>query len=368
MSSHATRGAADFELVMNAAFVERLHDEIASANRRVYVQVMTFDGDASGLGVADLLIKAAERGVDVQLIVDSFAFRYISDMNVNRRIGIPDPAALAEEVAATHAMFDRMEAAGIAVTYVQPFGRVLQYGAFRNHKKMYIFDDVAYIGGINISDHNFAWLDFNVAVHAPELVASLADDFAATRRGDKQSLSGPIVTNAHIKTTFDQLVAGATTSIVIASPYALDSELAEQLANAPASRKTVIASEESNFWTFRRTDPYVRKRLHDHGIEVRTFPDFFHAKFALFDDERVFVGSSNFGFHSFLCNQEVGVVIDEPEFVSSFVDLVSGTTEHPGTTNPMQYAIGAIASRILHTGTLLNDKVFGGYAPTLTTR
>ena len=43
---------------------------LGSAERRVLVQVMTFDGDASGLEVADLMVEAARRGVDVRLRQD----------------------------------------------------------------------------------------------------------------------------------------------------------------------------------------------------------------------------------------------------------------------------------------------------------
>lgn len=359
---------SDFELVMNAAFVRRLHDEISRATTRVYLQVMTFDGDDAGLGVAQLLIDAAERGVDVQITVDSFAFRYVSDMKVTARIGNDNPTAITEEAAATHAMFDRMEAAGITIVYVRPFGRILQFAPFRNHKKVFVFDDVACIGGINISDHNFEWLDFNVMIHDPTMVESIVTDFAVTRRGEHQSLNGPIVTNAHMRTTFDELVATATESIVIASPYVLDQALAKQLAAAPAPKKVVIAPERSNLRTFRASDHYVRRILRANGVEVRTFTEFFHAKFALFDNKRVFVGSSNFGFHSFLCNEEVGVVIEEPSFVSEIHDLLAGTTEHPGTTSAWEYMRGAAVSHYLHVGTILYDKIFAPHAPTLTTR
>ena len=47
---------------------------------------MTFDGDDSGLAVADLLIDAAtHRGVDVRLLVDCFALRYVSDTRATER-------------------------------------------------------------------------------------------------------------------------------------------------------------------------------------------------------------------------------------------------------------------------------------------
>ena len=61
----------------------------------------------------------------------------------------------------------RLRAAGVAVTFTQPWGPVLFFGLSRNHKKIYVVDDRAYLGGINISDHNFAWRDFMVAHRGP---------------------------------------------------------------------------------------------------------------------------------------------------------------------------------------------------------
>ena len=57
-------------LLRNREFIEDLKHVLGSAERRVLVQVMTFDGDASGLEVADLMVEAARRGVDVRLRQD----------------------------------------------------------------------------------------------------------------------------------------------------------------------------------------------------------------------------------------------------------------------------------------------------------
>lgn len=357
--------AAGNELVFTDAFIEQLHDQLAGATDRIYIQVMTFDGDAAGLGVAQLLIDAAGRGVEVQLAVDSFAFRYVSDVKVNKQ---RTPPEIVEEAAATHAMFDRMEAAGVDVTYINPFGAVLQWGPLRNHKKIYVIDDQAYIGGINISDHNFAWLDFNVAVEAPELVSILVEDFQRTRRGERRAVDGPFVTNEFVEATFVELMESAVESIVIASPYALDATLARRLGEVSAPRKVIVAPQRNNFRTFRVSDQYVRERMAAQGVELRTFTQFFHAKFAIFDSRRVFVGSPNFGLHSFRCNQEIGMVIEDAAVVAQFEDMVSQTESVTASTSPFGYALGGFVSSYIKAGTLFFSKVVSPYAPTLTNR
>ncbi len=353
--------AAQFELLMNSMFVQRLHDTIDAAQDRIYIQVMTFDGDSAGLGVAERLIAAVGRGVDVRLTVDSFAFRYISDTRST------DPE-IAEEVAATHAMFDRMELAGIDVVYVNPFGRLLPWIFFRNHKKIYVIDEMAYIGGINISDHNFEWLDFNIGLLDPEMVEIVTADFLLARRGERQSLNGPIITNEHIESTVAELIANARESVVIASPYALDDILAEQLAESPAVRKVVVAPSENNFRLFRLTDPYLRTRCRSFGIELRSFNEFFHAKFALIDGTTLLLGSSNFGLHSFRLNQEIAVVIEDPHIIAHFIELLEQTEVVDVPSSKFRYAIGAITSKVLCTGTPLFERFILPHAPTITTR
>ena len=174
MTGGATR------LLDNREFVDDLHRALRAAERRVLIQVMTFDGDAAGLAVADLMAAAAGRGVEVRLLVDCYALRYVSDRPAK------DPRVQAE-AAETAAMFERLQAAGVAVTFTQPWGPALLFGLSRNHKKLYVVDDHAYLGGINISDHNFAWRDFMIGTSDPAVVEALADDFVRTEHGERRS-------------------------------------------------------------------------------------------------------------------------------------------------------------------------------------
>ena len=298
-------------LLGNSEFVEDLHRALRSAERRVLIQVMTFDGDAAGLAVAEDMIEAASRGVDVRLLVDLYALRYVSDRPAK------DPEVRAE-AAETAAMFERLRAAGVTVTFTQPWGPVLLFGLSRNHKKLYVVDDHVYVGGINISDHNFAWRDFMIGTTDGAIVEVLAEDFSCTERGERQSLRGSVITNAEIEPVFNDIVCGATRSLVLASPYSLDIGILRLLEHAPAPAKAVVMARENNFRWLGATEPYIWGRLARSGVEMRTYPDFFHARFLLADDDKLLVGSSNFSRHSFRCNREVCLLITDTEFIAGF--------------------------------------------------
>ena len=352
-------------LLDNREFVADLHRALAEAGRRVLIQVMTFDGDASGQGVADLMIDAAGRGVDVRLLVDCFALRYVSDRPAKDR-------EVRAEAAGTAAMFERLRQAGVEVTFTQPWGPVLLFGLCRNHKKLYVVDDHAYLGGINISDHNFAWRDFMIRFTDPAIVEALADDFARTERGERHSANGAIITNAEIEPAFNELVGTATRSLVLASPYSLDVGIVDLLQRSPAPAKTVITARRNNYRWLRAAEPYIWSRLARSGVELHTYPDFFHARFLLADDGKLLVGSSNFSRHSFRCNQEVCLLITDREFITGFrarmladiepLDPSRSARWSPGT------AWGRAVARFYFHGIVGAAQVVTPLAPTLARR
>ena len=335
------------QLLDNREFVAELHQALRSAERRVLVQVMTFDGDASGLAVADLMADAAGRGVEVRLLVDCFALRYVSDRKAT------DPSVQAE-AAETKAMFARLRAAGVSVTFTQPFGPVLFFGLSRNHKKLYVVDDHAYVGGINISDHNFAWRDFMVRTEDPTVVEALAEDFGYTERGARRSVSSAVLTNRRIEPAFTEIVRGASRSLVLASPYSLDVGIVRLLGQARAPAKTVITAKQNNYRWLRTVEPYIWRRLARSGVDLRTYPDFFHARFLLADDDKLLVGSSNFSRHSFRCNQEVCLLITDTEFIADFKDRMLADTE------PLEFAGSAHQSGTAAWGQVVAHFYFHG--------
>ena len=359
-------GEGSVRLLDNAEFVEDLHRALRRAEQRILIQVMTFDGDASGLPVADLMADAARRGVDVRLLVDCFALRYVSDRPAK------DPEVRAE-AAETAAMFERLGAAGVTVTFTQPWGPMLLFGLSRNHKKLYVADDCAYLGGINISDHNFAWRDFMIGIADPAIVDTLAEDFACTERGERQSLKGSIITNAEVEPAVRRLVDQATDSLVLASPYSLDIGTVKLLERAQATDKKVITAQENNFRLLRAAEPYIWGRLARSGVELRTYPDFFHARFLLADDGNLLVGSSNYNRHSLRCNQEVCLLITDRGFIAEFKSRMLPDTERLDRARPADRSLagavwGQVVARFYFHVIVGAAQAVAPFAPTLARR
>ncbi|MEM9889675.1 MAG: phosphatidylserine/phosphatidylglycerophosphate/cardiolipin synthase family protein [Actinomycetota bacterium] len=325
------------DLLSTDEFAAELPRRLETATRRVSVQLMTFDGDAAGFEVAEALIAAVGRGVRVRLLIDCFALRYVSDERVNR------PGVRAE-FAATRKLYRRLRHQGVELAFTSPNGPLGIYSLARNHKKLFVIDDHAYLGGINVSDHNYSWHDFMVGLDDSVLVAHIADDFDYSFAGRRQTLDGPILTNTAIEATFDELVTSARDRVVVASPYAIDRHLADLMEQSTATHKTVIVAADNNFRFLELITPYVTGRLAAAGATVATYGRFSHAKFVL-ADERLLIGSSNYGRHSFWCNQEIGLVIDDAAFVDAFAarmlaDLVPA---HHGVA-PGRRAMGRLAS------------------------
>ena len=348
-----------FALLTTAGFVAELHDRLAKAQRSVSIQLMTFDGDQSGLAVAAQLMAAARRGVRVRLLVDCFARRFVSDQPVRR------PEVI-DEHRRTQAMFDELANAGVALRFTNPNGPLNLFSLARNHKKLYVIDDLVYLGGVNVSDHNFSWHDFMVRIDDRALHRAVVDDFENSFAGRRRRVDGPIVTNQAVERTFDQLVAGARHRLVIASPYAVDRRLVALLERCPAPAKSLILVEHNNFRFLQLITPYLSERLTRAGVGLFNYDRFSHAKFLLVDDDALLIGSSNFGRHSCWCNQEIGLVIRDREFISCFQQsLLSGLRPAAPTQPERRLRLGRLASAAMDRYLMLYARVIVPCVPSL---
>ena len=149
-------GANCFRLCSGApAFLAALRDDLAACRSTLWVQFSTFEGDSSGEQIAALLMEQAAAGVSVRLVLDHYSDFVADDVlpvHLTRR------SDLRAERERTRALLDRMVAGGIQLRRTAPLGSMARYMLFRDHKKLIVIDGrIAYVGGINVSDHNFAW-------------------------------------------------------------------------------------------------------------------------------------------------------------------------------------------------------------------
>ncbi len=305
------------ELLIGAAeFWLRARADIAAARRRVLVQAMTFEGDAVGQAVAAAIrtsVAPLRRGA-----VDDYTRWVVNDRWVHTRRSRRDPA-LQAEVRATAAMFAGLEAAGVEVVWTEPIRRLWRDYPFRNHRKVIVADDVAYVGGINFSDHNFAWPDLMVRIERIEAADALAADFPslqdATSYAWRLDLEGLTLCaldgrrNAALFALLQARLDGAREDIVVVSPY-LTFPFTDGLVRAARRgiRVTVVTPASNN-----------KPLLHDHisalsrreGFRLVRTPQMSHAKALMIDGAIVVLGSSNFDFVSHEAEAEVLAIFDD---------------------------------------------------------
>ena len=314
----------DIELLVGAqAFMDRAVQDCDRASRRVLVQAMTFEGDHAGHAMADAVLGSAAQ--DRRILVDHYTRMVISDQNVRlSRAG--RGSGFASEVDATWRMFSALEDAGVGVRVTNPVGwRIWRYPA-RNHKKLIVADDVAYLGGINFSDHNFAWHDFMVRIEGPDAVDFLAADFAATYEGRPQAdqitlnhLEISSLDGRNNRTGFRGVrdrIAAAKAEIVVISPY-LSFPFTDWLAQASRRGVRIVL-----ITPYANNKPLLRDALLGAatagGFEVSLTAHMSHLKGMTIDGEALIVGSSNFDFVSLAAEEEFVAVITAPSVIAAF--------------------------------------------------
>lgn len=313
-----------FELkVGSRAFWRAAAEDIAGARRRVWVQAMTFEGDRAGTALAEALRAAT--APERRLLIDAYSFHVVNDTLLPT---LPwRSAGLRAEARATRALLAGLAGQGVAVAVSNPVGRNPLRFPLRNHKKLLVIDDVAWLGGINFSDHNFAWHDLMVRIDDSAMSGFLAKTFEADWRGtprcaaarfggtDLISLDGSS-NEAALAPVLD-LFAGALRSIEMIGAYPTR-PFTEALGMAAARgcAVTIHTASENN-------KPLLRDGLLDlarrfPALRLNVLAGMTHAKAALVDGETLLFGSVNFNVASWRSNGDHLAITRDPALVAAF--------------------------------------------------
>lgn len=317
------------ELLLGAGeFWTRLKADIESARHQAWVQTFTFEGDRAGTALARALERS--EATDRRLLVDGYSLMYHNDRM------IAGPAWLSRsfrrEVLLTHRWVGRLRRGGVGVRFGSPLGPSPVRLIRRNHKKVAVIDDrVAYLGGINFSDHNFAWHDMMFRVESDELAHLLAADFLGCWSGKAESFDrsvGPLRVigvngrgNRAMFAPVIQAMTEARETIDVVSAY-LSHPFTDHLAHAVRRgvRVRVLTPSENNKSNLAR---HVLECAARHGFRVlRYHGGMNHMKAMLIDREVLIAGSSNFDFMSYHILEELLVLTRHRHAVDAYRSLV----------------------------------------------
>jgi cardiolipin synthase len=282
-----------------------------------------FNPDHVGHAVRDALVAAAQRGVEVRLLIDGF--------------GSDAPADY----------FDALNRAGGEECVFNPsYGR--RY-LLRNHQKLIVIDDeIAIIGGANIDDTYMIdrgakhWRDLWLRIEGPEVaVPSRYFDtlfrwsssprrpslqYARRRlaeysewRGPLQwKFSGPLsMRNSWWRSIGRDIRRGSRLDMVFAyfAPPGAMLRRIGRLGRRGRARIITAAKSDNNATIAAARHSYSRLlRRHVEMYEYQ--PAKLHTKLAIIDDI-VYIGSSNFDYRSLYINMEIMLRIKDAGFASA---------------------------------------------------
>jgi cardiolipin synthase len=353
-------------LVDSGAFWQALAMDLAGARGHVYLQTMTFEADSVGMRAAQAIMDS--RAPDRRVLIDEFSRHKVSDRFVHAPANRGD-ATLQRERAETLRFPEVFAARGVQCRFTNPAGFLLHRFPARNHKKLIVIDDrIAYVGGINFSEHNFSWHDMMVRFDDPGLAAMLKEDFLATWEGRNQSriervgdLTLCLCDGRNNGTTLAPVLDAidrARASIFIESTY-LTFPVFGQLRAAVARgvHARLITSEVNNFRELQHYVPWEAARA---GVELRLYPGrLTHLKAMLIDDEVLVGGTCNFEFLSHQLYQEIVFLSSDPGLVAEFQERVAapdwerslpfrgGVSEWRGRLSHLKLALASRALRAL---------------------
>lgn len=313
-----------YKLLENSGiFLNDLETEIKRAKSAIDLQFYTFEADTVGKRVAKELFKARERGVRTRFIIDHFSDlshsdRYIRKPRFNRTLH----RSIISEWKETKRLIAEMKEKGIGIKRTNPLGFFLRKVLIRDHKKMVVIDSnisakaAAYIGGINLCEHNALWNDFMVKMTG-DMIPIIQNDFNMTWEGKNKEgtineyRDGVVLTDsrksAKIMPYLQNLIGKAKKLVLMESPYLYGKEIKQCLIGAAQRgvEVSVIVPLYNNKKFFAPSGKFL-KHLMEGGVRIYQFEEnngMTHAKALLVDNIAVF-GSSNYnGFLSGRTNE-----------------------------------------------------------------
>ena len=291
---------------------------IARAKKSIQMFFYMFGDDATGREVRDALVTAANNGVDVQLIIDSFGSGNVSDRFFD---------ALVEAGGCYHCFSTR-----------KGLGYII-----RNHQKILIADSAhALVGGFNITDDYFgraggnSWEDLGIIVSGPQ-AQKLSDYFEDLARASNNGkvryrsirniihqwrpgigqvqwlLGGPTNRISPWAITFKRSLEAGKRFDIVSAYFSPSQTILRRLAKAAKHNKgsrLVVAGKTDNNATIaaaRLLYRYLMRRK-TRIFEFQSRP--LHMKLMVIDDT-VYIGSANLDVRSMFINLEIMVRIKD---------------------------------------------------------
>ncbi len=317
-----------------ASLYESIFADIESAKETIFAEYYIIENDKISDRFIDTLIKKANEGVKVKIVVDAVGSWKVKNKTKQR---------LADAGIEYH------EFLPVSLPF---FGRKINY---RNHRKILLIDnEIGYIGGMNVADRYIEgkksigkWRDTHIKVIG-DGIQGLAKVFRrdyhfvsrqltsiSTKTPSKVDgftpcnmqtvFSGPDMEYRAIMQTYLRIIMQSKKYVYIESPYFMPNEAVRSAlvtaAKSGVEIKIIIPLFSDDRIVLMSTYSYV-KDLASAGIHFYFYKaGFIHSKLIVSDDKIVSLGSANMDFRSLEHNFETNVILYGDETASIFHNI-----------------------------------------------
>lgn len=312
---------------------------LESAQSQICLETYSFELDSTGREILEVLIRKANAGVEVRLLMDA-----VGSLSIYRN----------------QHQLSALTSAGGQYSFFQPlFKNVLNSQLnLRNHRKIYLIDHHTLLtGGMNLSNNYFGsqaneppngyWVDLLFRIEGPiiehyqkifnedwhyttqERIAPAKEILPehTVGRGFMQTIpSGPDINSDALFESLLQSIYFAKHRIVIVTPYFIpDSAIVNALMIAikRGVKVVLITPETSDHLIFDLGRGSFMRDFLDHGGEIHCYAHgMMHAKLVLIDDKAALFGSANLDYRSLFINYEVTNVIYSKQFITQLSNWI----------------------------------------------
>ncbi len=334
---------------------------LEKAEKFIHLEYYIFRSDHLGRTIMAILKEKAKQGVEVLFIYDAAG---------SRKLAVED--------------IEAMKAAGIKVQAFSPlkYGFFNQKVNFRNHRKIMVIDgEIGFVGGLNVGveylgeDEKIGfWRDTHIllrggAVYSLHMVFLLDWEYVSGEKvlhdyssyktvvddgvldGAVQVIaSGPDTQQGLMSDFYFSMIASATKSIWIASPYFVPDDsirTALRVASAKGIEVRIIIPETNDgFFTHYASRSYFPELLR-YGAEIYSYKKgFLHQKIIIVDGNLASLGTANMDMRSFHLNFEVNVFLYGTSSIRDLVAHYEEDIENSEKISPVQYYKRGIGEKV----------------------
>jgi len=299
-------------------------EDINNAKHFVFIEVYIWISDDIGNRFRDIVTKKVKQGIKIWLLLDSWGTR------------LPN------------SYFNEFIKHGGKVTFFKKIN-LINLNQFtethrRNHRKLIIIDDkISYIGSFNINSYSLNWKESAIRINNSTISSTLRKVFWENLRisskylfhNKKITFSKPLVVNnnyeiirdvpssliQNIKKRLIAIIENAKNYIIIETPYFIPgTQMIKALIDAAKRNVSVsiILPKHSDVTLIDLLRNKYLGNLYNAGIKIYFFqPQNLHAKLLIADDDKFYIGSSNFDYRSFRFQFEIGLFGNNPNLVET---------------------------------------------------